>query len=167
MYEKGWQVHAEPETSFLANLNQNIGIVHRVCHTYFPRDAVEREDVFQDIMYQRWKSYPQFKWESKFSRWMYKVALNTVITHMRRRPWPMIESRSQAGHGRRMTSQFAAQSVSSLCGGTESRINRIVAHRGSAPPALTRKDRSRKRSSFLLKQKIPTGEEYSFSATAV
>jgi RNA polymerase sigma-70 factor (ECF subfamily) len=77
-------MHAEPETSFLANLNQNIRIVHGVCHAYFPRNAVEREDVFQDIMYQLWKSYPQFKWESKFSTWMYKVALNTAITHTRR-----------------------------------------------------------------------------------
>ena len=77
-------MHAEPETSFLANLNQNIRIVHGVCHAYFSRDAAEREDVFQDIMYQLWKSYPQFKWESKFSTWMYKVALNTAITHIRR-----------------------------------------------------------------------------------
>ena len=77
-------MHPEPETSFLANLNQNIRIVHGVCHAYFPRNAVEREDVFQDIMYQLWKSYPQFKWESKFSTWMYKVALNTAITHIRR-----------------------------------------------------------------------------------
>ncbi len=74
----------ELEASFLANLNQNIRIVHRVCHTYFPRDAMEREDVFQDVMYQLWKSYPQFKWESKFSTWMYKVALNTAITRTRR-----------------------------------------------------------------------------------
>ena len=46
---------------------------------------MEREDVFQDIMYQLWKSYPQFKGESKFSTWMYKVALNTAITHIRRK----------------------------------------------------------------------------------
>src|ERR1700730_7455751 len=78
-------MHAEPETSFLANLNQNIRIVHGVCHAYFSRDAAEREDVFQDIMYQLWKSYPQFKGESKFSTWMYRVALNTAITHIRRK----------------------------------------------------------------------------------
>ena len=77
-------MHAETETSFLANVNQNIGIVHQICHTYFRHDAVEREDVFQDIMYQLWKSYPQFKGGSKFSTWMYKVALNTAITHIRR-----------------------------------------------------------------------------------
>jgi RNA polymerase sigma factor (sigma-70 family) len=77
-------MHAEWETSFLTDVNQNIRIVHRVCHTYFPCDAVEREDVFQDVMYQLWKSYPQFKGESKFSTWMHKVALNTAITHIRR-----------------------------------------------------------------------------------
>jgi RNA polymerase sigma-70 factor (ECF subfamily) len=77
-------MRAEWETAFLADVNQNIGIVHRVCHTYFPRDAMEREEVFQDIMYQLWKSYPQFKGDSKFSTWMHKVALNTAITHIRR-----------------------------------------------------------------------------------
>ena len=56
----------------------------------------------------------------------------------------MIESRSQAGHRRKMISaQPAAQSVWSLCGGAESGINKIVAHRGSCPPALTRQDLSR------------------------
>jgi len=60
-------MHAETKTSFLANLNQDIGIVHQICHTYFRHDAVEREDVFQVIMYQLWKSYPQFQGGSKFS----------------------------------------------------------------------------------------------------
>src|SRR5712664_4129113 len=45
----------------------------------------------------------------------------------------MIESRSQAGHRRRMAlSQSLAQSVSSLCCGAESGIKRIVVHWGSA-----------------------------------
>ena len=35
-------------------------------------------------MYQLWKSYPLFKGESKLSTWIYKVALNTAITHVRR-----------------------------------------------------------------------------------
>src|SRR5262245_49080543 len=77
-------MEAEREASFLTDLNRNIRIVHRVCRTYFYRDPVQREDVFQDIMYQLWKSYPQFKGESKLSTWIYKVALNTAITHVRR-----------------------------------------------------------------------------------
>jgi hypothetical protein len=70
-------MHAETETSFLTNLNQNIGIVHQVCHTYFRRDAVEREDVFQDIMYQLWKSHPQFKGESS----LYSFLTHTLVRH--------------------------------------------------------------------------------------
>jgi hypothetical protein len=65
----------------------------------------------------------------------------------------MIESHSQIGHRRKMTSaQLAAQSVSRLYGGTESGINEIVACWSSAP-ALTCQDLGRKRSSFLLKEK--------------
>jgi len=60
--------------------------------------------------------------------------------------WPMIESRSHTGHRRRMTSaQPVAQSLSSLRGGAESGIKRIVAQGGSAS-ALTCQDLSRKRS---------------------
>jgi RNA polymerase sigma factor (sigma-70 family) len=75
---------AERERSFLNDVNQNIRIVHQVCRIYFWRDPAEREDLFQDIMYQLWRSYPLFKGESKPSTWIYKVALNTAITTMRR-----------------------------------------------------------------------------------
>ncbi|HUL35861.1 MAG TPA: sigma-70 family RNA polymerase sigma factor [Candidatus Eisenbacteria bacterium] len=77
-------MNGEVETTFLARLNENLGIAHQVCRTYFHRDAAQREELFQEILYQLWKSYPQFKGESKFSTWMYKVSLNTAITHIRR-----------------------------------------------------------------------------------
>lgn len=72
------------ETSFLADVNPNLGIVHRICRVYFPEDPMGREDVFQEIMYQLWKAYPHFRRGSKFSTWMYSVALNTAITHVRK-----------------------------------------------------------------------------------
>ena len=75
---------AEQDAAFLNDVNPNLGIVHSVCRAYVPRHASEYDDVFQDIMYQLWKSYPQFKRESKFSTWMYRVALNTAIAHVRR-----------------------------------------------------------------------------------
>src|SRR6266705_862550 len=71
----------------------------------------------------------------------------------------MIESCSQTGHCRRIASaQLAAQSVSSLCGGTESGIKRIVSI-GARPRTLTCQDLRRKRSSFLPEDKIPTGDK--------
>jgi RNA polymerase sigma-70 factor (ECF subfamily) len=77
-------MHSDHEARFLRDINKNIGIVHRVCHTYFANNALERDDVFQEIMYQLWKSFTQFKGDSKFSTWMYRVALNTAIAHVRR-----------------------------------------------------------------------------------
>lgn len=43
-----------------------------------------RSDLFQDILLQLWKSYPSFNKKSKFSTWMYRVALNTAIAQFRK-----------------------------------------------------------------------------------
>ena len=40
--------------------------------------------MMQEVTLQLWKSFPGFKGESKFSSWMYRIALNTVITNVRR-----------------------------------------------------------------------------------
>jgi len=71
------------EAQFIRELNQHTGIIHRVCRIYFT-DPVDRQDVFQEIVYQLWKSYPSFKGESKFSTWMYTVALNTAFSQIRK-----------------------------------------------------------------------------------
>ena len=44
----------------------------------------DRRDLFQEILAQLWKSYPSFRNESKFSTWMYRVALNTAITSFKK-----------------------------------------------------------------------------------
>jgi len=44
----------------------------------------DREDLFQEILSQLWRSYPTFRNESKISTWMYQVSLNTAITHFKK-----------------------------------------------------------------------------------
>jgi RNA polymerase sigma-70 factor (ECF subfamily) len=75
----------EQEKKFIEAINQNIGIVHRVCNSYFWQEPEERRDLFQEIMYQLWKAYPYFRGDAKFSTWMYQVALNTAITYRKKR----------------------------------------------------------------------------------
>ncbi|MBA4145891.1 MAG: RNA polymerase subunit sigma-24 [Cytophaga sp.] len=70
------------EEHFMKELNEHAGIVHRICRIYFP-DTDDRKDVFQEIVFQLWKSYPSFRGQSRFSTWMYRVALNTAIAHIR------------------------------------------------------------------------------------
>jgi|SRR6185437_3820559 len=70
------------EMEFLNAVNQNIAIIHKVCNIYFKNPA-DRQDVFQEILYQLWKSYKSFTGASKFSTWMYRVAFNTAIGHVK------------------------------------------------------------------------------------
>lgn len=71
------------EKEFLQIITENQGIIHKVCSVYCDLDE-DRRDLFQEILAQLWKSYPSFRKESKFSTWMYRVALNTAITSFKK-----------------------------------------------------------------------------------
>src|ERR1700751_3666862 len=62
----------------------------------------------------------------------------------------MIDSRLHTGHLRRILPQSFSHSVSSLRGGAENGIKKIVVD-GALPPTLTWQDLSRKRSHFSSK----------------
>ena len=71
------------EHKFISELETHQNIVHKVCSLYTDnRDA--HNDLFQEITIQLWKAYPKFRGDSKFSTWMYRVALNTAITLYRK-----------------------------------------------------------------------------------
>lgn len=71
------------EYEFVKLVNESQGIIHKVCRLYCD-DQTHREDLFQEIILQLWKSYPSFKGNSKFSSWMYRVALNVAIQDFRK-----------------------------------------------------------------------------------
>jgi RNA polymerase sigma-70 factor (ECF subfamily) len=45
--------------------------------------TIDKEDLFQEIVANLWKAYPDFKGNSKISSWIYRVALNTTMTWFR------------------------------------------------------------------------------------
>ena len=67
---------------FVALLHEHQGIVHQICRVYFvaPQD---REDAFQEVVLQLWKSFPKFRQEAKVTTWMHRVALNTILKKIR------------------------------------------------------------------------------------
>ena len=72
------------EKDFLAHLSQYNAMIHKLCRLY--RDSLEdREDLFQEIVFQLWKSYPNYKGDAKISTWMYRIALNTSIASFRKK----------------------------------------------------------------------------------
>jgi len=76
-------MHPVTEDKFVDDINQNMGIIHKICNIYFS-DADDRKDACQEILYQLWRSYPGFKGDAQFSTWMYKVALNTALTYSKK-----------------------------------------------------------------------------------
>ena len=67
------------EADFVALLNENQNLVHKICRMYTDSKAAH-DDLFQEISIQLWRSYDRFEGKSKFSTWMYRVGLNTAIT---------------------------------------------------------------------------------------
>ena len=72
------------EKDFLTQLSQYNAMIHKLCRLY--RDSVEdREDLFQEIVFQLWKSYPNYKGDAKISTWMYRIATNECITFLNKK----------------------------------------------------------------------------------
>lgn len=71
------------EKEFVALVNENRGIIYKVIRLYVNQEEDTR-DLYQEIVFQAWKSYPRFDGRSKFSTWLYRVGLNTVLTFKRR-----------------------------------------------------------------------------------
>lgn len=76
-------MNKELEHSFVTQLEENQNIVHKICRLYTNSNDAHN-DLFQEITIQLWKAYPKFRGDSKFSTWMYRVALNTAITLYRK-----------------------------------------------------------------------------------
>lgn len=71
------------EQDFIKLLNTHQKIVYKVCNLYMD-NKTDREDLFQEITLQAWKSFGSFRGDAQFSTWLYRVALNTAITYFRK-----------------------------------------------------------------------------------
>ena len=72
------------EKSFVQLLQENQNLIHKICRLYTNGEDAHK-DLFQEITIQLWKAYPQFRGDSKFTTWAYRVALNTAITLYRKK----------------------------------------------------------------------------------
>ena len=72
------------EAAFLSLIKEHSGIIFKISRLY--RDSAEdREDLFQEIVFQLWKSYPSFKGHAGTGTWIYRVAFNTAISSFRKK----------------------------------------------------------------------------------
>ena len=72
------------EKRFVSLINDHQGLIHKICILY-ENDPEVRNDLFQEIVLQLWKSFSSFRGEAKISTWMYRIALNTAISRFRKK----------------------------------------------------------------------------------
>ncbi len=68
---------------FTAEILAHRGIIHKICRVY-RKDADDRNDLYQEIVLNAWQSFPRFEGRSKFSTWLYRVAINTALYQTRK-----------------------------------------------------------------------------------
>ena len=73
----------DEEKKFVNLINEHQGLIHKVCIMY-ENDPEVRNDLFQEIVLQLWRSFPSFRGEAKITTWMYRIALNPAISGFRK-----------------------------------------------------------------------------------
>lgn len=73
----------QSKNEFIAIIRDHEGLIYKVAKVYTD-DKDDEKDLYQEIVYQLWKSFDSFKNEAKISTWMYRVALNTAITQLKK-----------------------------------------------------------------------------------
>ena len=63
---------------------QNEAAIAKICRAY-SNDAEEFKDLMQEVLLQLWKARDSFGQQSKLSTWVYRVALNVCLSHIRKR----------------------------------------------------------------------------------
>ncbi|MEX2125824.1 MAG: sigma-70 family RNA polymerase sigma factor [Woeseia sp.] len=61
-------------------IGQNMGRIRLIARRYAAHDAVD--DLVQTILLQLWRSYGSFRGDARVETWVYRVALNTAMTHL-------------------------------------------------------------------------------------
>lgn len=71
------------EAQFASAVAQHRDALYRVCCAYV-RDEADRQDIFQEVLIRLWNSLDGFRGDSSLATWLYRVAVNTCLSWLRR-----------------------------------------------------------------------------------
>lgn len=71
------------DTGFIDMVRENSGLIFKVCYMY-ARDNDHLSDLRQEVLANLWEGRGSFASRSKVSTWIYRVAINTCVSYLRR-----------------------------------------------------------------------------------
>ena len=72
------------EQQFLDLIQGNRPRILKVCRVY-AWNVTDQDDLYQEILFQIWRALPGLKESTHANTWLYRIALNTSISFVRRR----------------------------------------------------------------------------------
>ena len=73
----------ELEREFLDMIAAQKRVIYKVCYIY-AKDQDDLNDLFQEVVLNLWKSFPNYRGDSTVTTWVYRIAMNTCIIFLRR-----------------------------------------------------------------------------------
>lgn len=67
---------------FLKALNEHKSLIFKIASIY-SNNIDDRNDLTQEIIYQFWKSFDNFSQKSSLTTWIYRLAMNVAIYHLK------------------------------------------------------------------------------------
>jgi len=71
------------EAEFLNILREYNRIIYKVA-SFYADENTTLDDLYQDVVLNLWKAFPNFREESQLSTWVYRIALNTCVSFYRK-----------------------------------------------------------------------------------
>ena len=72
----------DKKDNFITAINENQGLIYKMASIY-TNNIEDKNDLAQEIIYQLWKSFDTFNQKSSLSTWIYRVAINVAIYHLK------------------------------------------------------------------------------------
>ncbi|MTI38896.1 RNA polymerase sigma factor [Fulvivirga lutimaris] len=70
---------SKDSTVFEQAIEDHKDSLYRICHIY-AADPLEPADLFQEVVFQAWRSYSSFEEKSRLGTWLYRVAINVCLS---------------------------------------------------------------------------------------
>jgi len=78
------RIRTDDPRAFKDLFDSNVSLVYNVCLRMLG-NRQDAEDVTQEVFFEAYKSLKRFRFESKLSTWLYRIAVNRSLNHQRKR----------------------------------------------------------------------------------
>lgn len=71
------------DEKFYEVIDRHSALIYKVCYMY-AEDREHLKDLYQEVLANLWQGLPSYRGDSKITTWLYRIALNTCVSYIRK-----------------------------------------------------------------------------------